>query len=257
MRPSILLFGDSLTQQAFGHQSDGKFVTRFGWASLLASTYTRRVDVVNRGFSGYNTRHALGILSTSVYPVLEQKNILFCTIFLGANDAALPGSRQHVPVEEYQKNVEEIVSKILETYNGKKRDRDGNASNSSKSLPIILMTPPPVHEPKWKAFCDDTDRTAHARTNINTKMYGKSILSLGQKLNLPVLDAFTLLKGNEDEEKYADYLSDGVHLTEEGQTLIHGELMKLLEKDLSHLMPQDDKSIAGIGLEEKPWTDLC
>ena len=46
--PRVFLFGDSLTQYAFG--SEG------GWAAMLADKLQRKADVVNRGFSGYNTR---------------------------------------------------------------------------------------------------------------------------------------------------------------------------------------------------------
>ena len=51
VRPSILLFGDSITEYGFGIEE-----VRFGWASLLSSLYSRRADVLNRGFSGYNTK---------------------------------------------------------------------------------------------------------------------------------------------------------------------------------------------------------
>lgn len=45
-RPQIILFGDSITEHASG---------RFGWAAELTVAYTRRADVINRGFSGYNS----------------------------------------------------------------------------------------------------------------------------------------------------------------------------------------------------------
>ena len=47
-RPQFVLFGDSITQMAFASPD--------GWAAKLADDYTARVDVFNRGFSGYNTR---------------------------------------------------------------------------------------------------------------------------------------------------------------------------------------------------------
>lgn len=109
IRPAIVLFGDSITQQGFG--VDGKV----GWASLLASDYSRRADVLNRGFSGYNTQMAVELLP-SIFPGVGEKEdsngILFCTIFFGANDAALPGERQHVPMEEYAKNLGTIITSI-------------------------------------------------------------------------------------------------------------------------------------------------
>ena len=111
IRPAIVLFGDSITQQGFG--MDGKV----GWASLLASDYSRHADVFNRGYSGYNTRMAVELLP-SIFPAAnstsssKDSGILFCTIFFGANDAALPGERQHVPLEEYAKNLGTIITSI-------------------------------------------------------------------------------------------------------------------------------------------------
>ena len=100
----IVLFGDSITQQAFG--VDG----RVGWASLLAADYSRRADVLNRGFSGYNTKMALDLLP-SIF-TQGDSGVLFCTVFFGANDATLPGERQHVPIDDYEKNLETIVTSI-------------------------------------------------------------------------------------------------------------------------------------------------
>eukprot|EP01052_Picozoa_sp_SAG31_P048025 SAG31_NODE_9863_length_1219_cov_1.430357_1_plen_118_part_00 len=56
LRPQIMLFGDSITQQAFKAESSG-------WGAQLANWYARQADVVSRGFSGYNTRqvHAYAI----------------------------------------------------------------------------------------------------------------------------------------------------------------------------------------------------
>ncbi|EAY99754.1 hypothetical protein OsI_21739 [Oryza sativa Indica Group] len=51
MRPSIVLFGDSITEEAFGEG---------GWGAHLANHYSRSADVVLRGYSGYNTRYQYG-----------------------------------------------------------------------------------------------------------------------------------------------------------------------------------------------------
>lgn len=106
LSPVILLLGDSLTQQGFG-RNGGE-----GWASLLANSYSRRADVLNRGFSGYNSRHLASILPNVLSTNYKNKNVLFCTVFLGTNDAALPGERQHVPLDEYESHLNSIVSQV-------------------------------------------------------------------------------------------------------------------------------------------------
>lgn len=87
--------------------------------SLLSNAYARRADVLNRGYSGYNTRHALGVLPSVFGPDCgpddESDGVLMVTVFFGANDASLPGDRehcQHVPIDEYEENMRKIVKSI-------------------------------------------------------------------------------------------------------------------------------------------------
>jgi hypothetical protein len=53
-RPTFVLFGDSITERSFALTS--------GWALPIASAYATSVDIVNRGFSGYNTRWANAVV---------------------------------------------------------------------------------------------------------------------------------------------------------------------------------------------------
>ena len=109
LRPQFVLFGDSITQKASDPQG--------GWAAALAHNYQRKaravlstscrstwhfdtcqqsdqsraceqVDVVNRGYSGYNTRWAKYLLE-KVFPA-NQPKVNLVTLFWGANDASLP-----------------------------------------------------------------------------------------------------------------------------------------------------------------------
>jgi lysophospholipase L1-like esterase len=47
-RKKVVFFGDSITQHGFNNKING-------WVSSMANWWTRRVDVLNRGFSGYNS----------------------------------------------------------------------------------------------------------------------------------------------------------------------------------------------------------
>ena len=113
-RPNIILFGDSITQLGFSGSST---TSSSGWVSLLSNAYARRADVLNRGYSGYNTRHALDILPSVFSSVdgTQSDSVLMVTVFFGANDASLPGDRehcQHVPINEYERNIRKIVESI-------------------------------------------------------------------------------------------------------------------------------------------------
>jgi hypothetical protein len=81
-RSTFILLGDSLTQQAF---------TRGGWGQLIGDLYVRRADVLNRGYSGYNTRWALQLLPF----IFTEDKVRFvlrslCTTLLSPNDPPLP-----------------------------------------------------------------------------------------------------------------------------------------------------------------------
>ena len=97
LRPQFVLFGDSITQRSFAPG---------GWASALADAYQRRVDVLNRGYSGYNTRWALPLLD-HIFPAAagNTTNVQLATVFFGANDAALPDRPSYVPI-----NMEIIIA---------------------------------------------------------------------------------------------------------------------------------------------------
>ena len=84
----FVTFGDSITQRGFSP----------GWTGTLADTYQRRADIINRGYSGYNTRWALHLLP-HIFPLPPTNAAAaaaapppprLVTVWFGANDAALP-----------------------------------------------------------------------------------------------------------------------------------------------------------------------
>jgi hypothetical protein len=60
-RPSIILFGDSITQFSFNPEL-------CGWGAAMTHWYARQADVVNRGFSGESLAPpAAATISAAVY----------------------------------------------------------------------------------------------------------------------------------------------------------------------------------------------
>nr|XP_023695091.1 isoamyl acetate-hydrolyzing esterase 1 homolog [Paramormyrops kingsleyae] len=126
--PQVVLFGDSITQ--FSFQANG-------WGSEIANKLARKCDVVNRGFSGYNSRWAKIILSR----IINNNNVAAVTVFFGANDCSLQDKnpQQHVPMQEYVENLKDIVKHL--------------SSVEISADKVILITPPPLHEPAWEKEC--------------------------------------------------------------------------------------------------------
>ncbi|KAG6000792.1 hypothetical protein E4U21_005011 [Claviceps maximensis] len=128
--PQLVLFGDSLLQQSVDLR-DG-----FSLQGTLQSRFIRRLDVVNRGFSGWNTANAMRYL-TEIFPepTPSGPKLKYLVVLFGANDAALPlpTSAQHVPIERYKENLTKIITHPHITHHNAK---------------ILLVVPPPVDEIK-------------------------------------------------------------------------------------------------------------
>ncbi|XP_022777323.1 GDSL esterase/lipase At5g45920-like [Durio zibethinus] len=213
MRPRIYLFGDSITEESFG---DG------GWGASLTNHFSRTVDVVLRGYSGYNTRWALKVLDR-VFPEVERGGSdgaalpLAVTVFFGANDACLPdryAAFQHVPLYEYKQNLHSIVSALKERW--------------PKAL-ILLITPPPIDE-------DERLRHPYAenpsglpeRTNEAAGAFAKACVETAGECGIPVVDLWTRMQQYPDWRKA--YLRDGLHLTQDGNKVVFEEIVKKLNE---------------------------
>ncbi|KAK3380057.1 SGNH hydrolase-type esterase domain-containing protein [Lasiosphaeria ovina] len=125
--PQVILFGDSLFQQAV--RPDG-----FSFQAALETHCLRRLDVVNRGLSGYNTSNALQALPRIFpSPAPAGSKIEYLLVLFGANDASLPlpTNRQHVPLDRFKINLTRIIT------------HPNIAAHKPK---IVLITPPPLDE---------------------------------------------------------------------------------------------------------------
>ncbi|OAA38149.1 GDSL Lipase/Acylhydrolase family protein [Metarhizium rileyi] len=128
--PQLVLFGDSLVQRSVDLQ-DG-----FSMQAALQSRFIRRLDVVNRGFSGWTTANAVKYLPDIFpLPTSTSPRIKYFVVLLGANDAiiSLPTTSQHVPIGQYKENLTKIVT------------HPNIAAHKPK---IVLVTPPPLDEIK-------------------------------------------------------------------------------------------------------------
>lgn len=208
--PRIILLGDSITQYSFDNM---------GWGSTIQDTFQRKVDVYNRGFSGYNTKMILA----KRHQILNRqfmKNVVAVTLFLGANDAALPEEKpaQHVPIEEYEKNLGVLVDWIK--------------SFGISSEKIIMITPPPVNE---KALLEDIIKKGEGdkctRTNENAQKYSIACMQVAKRKECRQVDLWSAMSEGSSPDVPSSYLSDGLHLSPEGNSF----LAKLLEPHLHEL----------------------
>ncbi|KAA8519695.1 hypothetical protein F0562_013860 [Nyssa sinensis] len=215
MRPKIYLFGDSITEESFG---DG------AWGASLAHHFSRTLDVVLRGYSGYNTRWALRVVNRVFPPetaVGSGGAPLAIMLFFGANDACLPdrcSAFQHVPVDEYKQNLHAIV---------------GFFKNRWPTTQVVLITPPPIDEVGrlLHPFVENTLGLPE-RTNEAAGVYAKACVAVAVECGIPVVDLWTRMQQFPEWQK--SFLRDGLHLTQGGNRIVFEEVIgKLGETGLS------------------------
>lgn len=72
--------------------TERSFDSEGGWGAALAHHFARKLDVVNRGFGGYNSRWGVKLLEQVLAQIQAQgQRVAFMTLWFGANDAAVPG----------------------------------------------------------------------------------------------------------------------------------------------------------------------
>lgn len=254
--PQFILFGDSITQ--FGQDEI---------QPALQKLYARRMDIVNRGLSGYTSTMALQTIPhflPCTYPAPQPWNpqfpippIKLMTVFFGANDACLPGNSQHLPLKEYVTSLRRIINyKVLKRHGTK----------------VIIIVPPPVNEHQMGKPL--------TRKAWHTACYAQAARNLGRELRIPCVDiwsAFLRETGpayqdplppppsyqfSEDDDSRIPgsielplndclqaLLVDGLHLTSRGYEILYNELVRTIESELPDFAAQHLPSVY------KEWED--
>ena len=202
----LILIGDSNTQFGFGFENG----VEGNWVSSLAKYLQRRCDVINRGFSGYNTRY-MKDLTPRILSEFQVSSICGVLVLLGSNDSA-ENELQHVPLIEYKKNMKKILEDIL-SY-GVKREN------------LILITPPKIDDHKWSEACKAIGNVA-SHHDHSVKDYATSCLDLSKELGLKCVDLNGLMGKSPD---YSKYLHDGLHFSPEGGTLFFENLKPIIDE---------------------------
>ena len=218
-RRTLVLFGDSITQMSFGTE---------GFGAMLADVYARRLDVLNRGFSGYNTRWARYYFDTIFgeksehAPAPEDRHKLVI-VFFGANDASLESlnKRQHVPIKEYHQNLKWMCQCLLER----------------ASQRVLLVTPPPVDHAQRLEFQKERYGDAATgeleRTNESAGLYADACRNVAHELGLPCCDLWQEMQS--ECEDWSKFLSDGLHFSRMGNRLAGEKLIETISNSFPEL----------------------
>ncbi|KAB5589267.1 hypothetical protein CTheo_7284 [Ceratobasidium theobromae] len=218
----IMLLGDSLTQ---GGWEPG------GFAQRLAYVYARKLDVINRGLSGYNTEWAIPVFEecfakSEIQPLVPKVKLL--VIWFGANDACLQQSPQHVPLPKFVENINKLI------------DMPTLPSSPwySPTTRIILVTTPPINATQRNAgLATRKPPVAPDRTHGMTKSYAQAVIDVGNKRDIPVVDLWTALwkEAGEIEKGLEPLLPDGLHCNEKSYGILYDLIIDAITKHYPEL----------------------
>ena len=176
-RPRIILFGDSITEQSFGEG---------GFGASLADKYRRSADVILRGYSGYNSAHAVALLD-AVFPLDDPSPPVLVTVCFGANDAVNENSSamelQGCSIDNFEMNLKTIA---------------GHLSKMTPPPAVLFITPPPINPEAWHATCLTNEYHSDPqpdRSLQRTGYYATTMKNAAAEMGMPCVDLFAALMG--------------------------------------------------------------
>jgi len=183
-KPRIVCFGDSITKRGYDEEL-GKL--------LGAETF-------NAGVAGHNTKQGLKRMEKDVF---EKKPDLVILLF-GTNDIRADSERAYVPVKEYRKNLQEMVTRC----------------KNAGSL-IVVCTLPPINEAVYFTRHEADEYDAKGGLLKMIQEYRQTAIEVAKKNELPLVDLNDLLG---KQPKWSS--KDGVHPSPVGVSLIANHIAK-------------------------------
>ncbi|KYK60088.1 uncharacterized protein DCS_01222 [Drechmeria coniospora] len=241
--PQVVLLGDSLFEQSVNLDNG------FSFQAALQTLCIRRLDVVNRGLSGWNSANVVEHLDRLFpKPTTLSPRIKHLVILLGANDAVIPmpTTTQHVPIDQYKTNLQTIIN---------------HPHIRAHEPKILLVTPPPLDEIKR----EEVDKAAgHPRTTrtcaISASYSDKAREVARENPDVTLVDLWQALMNKAIEmapEHYTpggpwlgtrenghrgglkELLSDGLHMSGDAYRVFYDEIKPLILDEWAHLQEND------------------
>ncbi|KAL3459626.1 SGNH hydrolase-type esterase domain-containing protein [Aspergillus heterothallicus] len=220
----IVLFGDSITQGCYEPECG------FAFGAAMQHAYMRKMDVIQRGFSGYNSDHAAAIIP---YLLNQESNIKLMVVFFGTNDSIVPESKNHVPIPRFKENIRKIV-----------------LSAQDAGAKVILIGPGPFDyhgfmkavEEGW--VCD--------RTTLRARAYCDATVEVGAEVGVPVVRLWDLIMADmgwkegelvfgleeiPDEGRFEGYFYDGLHFLGKAYQIMFEHVIKVIKDSYPELDP--------------------
>lgn len=227
--PKFLMFGDSITELSFNQTL---VPDQFLLGPALVSAYARKLDVLHRGFSGYNSEWIKimlpKILKYEHDSRSEYDNIKIAYLFIGTNDGRkrnddAPNGKLHVPLDKYEKNLKQMIDLFLE-----------------KKIKLVLIAPGLHYPEKWfRAYPEDKKQNVGTVPEELLK-YSETVVRIAEEYKLPYVNMSKIMK--DSGISLDDLLSDGVHYTGKSYKLFFDNLMEAIKTSYPEYHPDNIKT---------------
>ncbi|KAK9476033.1 SGNH hydrolase-type esterase domain-containing protein [Lipomyces japonicus] len=237
----LVIFGDSITQFSCD-QTHG-----FAVSSALQNDYSRKLDVVVRGFGGYNSEYAALMVDKIIkFETNEHSKVKLLIVFFGTNDYCAPPNPQHVPITRYQDNLRKII----------KTAHDSN-------IKTIVIGPGPYNYHQWlkynsaeesslkstiraRDYCDAAGKVAHETGAAFVPLWDLIMKRSGWKEG----DSEFGLKEGSAQNPLSEYLTDGIHFAGPAYQVQYEAILEAIKNTYPELHPDNVPS------KLPEWTDI-
>ncbi|XP_042481971.1 GDSL esterase/lipase CPRD49 [Macadamia integrifolia] len=205
-RPLFVLSGSSIVQFSYSEE---------GWGAILADIYSRKADILLRGYSGWNSRRALQVVN-QVFPKDDSVQPSLVIVYFGGNDSMGPhssGLGPHVPLPEYVENMRKIIVHL---------------KSLSEKTRVIFLSCPPVSEEMIRNRAISDLISPLDRTNEACKRYSEAGLELCREIDVKAIDLWSAIQKRDDWMTAC--FTDGIHLSSEGSKIVVEEILKVLKE---------------------------
>ena len=193
----FILFGDSITQ--FSNQ----IVDGFALQPALQETYIRRLDILNRGFSGYNSEHARLILPKILESELNESkdNVKM----MNNVKPIVIGPSLHDPNILAESSGGEVQTEVATCERYWHYAQGAKNVCQKYNVPFIDL---------WEEFRNDGGWTKEQLFSFRKDSPESQVGSLGS------------------------YLNDGIHFTPKAYKILHTAIMNTIEQHYPEFLPE-------------------